>query len=115
MATSIPANASSPASIRPVGPPPAISTECSVTRAFNTLIPLTSPVTKTRSMRHDLGLAASPRSIYTLKVARGTVQNRTGFFCLRFYPRAQILNVLAEDFGERYGQRETKENNCELG
>ena len=30
MATSTPANASSPASISPVGPPPAITTACSV-------------------------------------------------------------------------------------
>src|SRR5437762_1114476 len=30
MATSIPANASSPANISPVGPPPAITTACSV-------------------------------------------------------------------------------------
>src|SRR5688500_9652839 len=33
MTTSTPANASSPASIRPVGPPPAITTACSVIAA----------------------------------------------------------------------------------
>src|SRR3954469_5389590 len=32
IATSTPANASSPANISPVGPPPALSTACSVTR-----------------------------------------------------------------------------------
>src|SRR5687768_3150897 len=42
MATSTPANANSPANISPVGPPPAITTACSV---IATLRPYTSPTT----------------------------------------------------------------------
>ena len=41
MATSTPANASSPANISPVGPPPAITTACSV-----------MPTPETRTGRH---------------------------------------------------------------
>ena len=70
MATSTPANANSPANISPVGPPPAITTGCSVTA---TLRPYTSTTThafrcpisvgsglRPAIMRHAPGLAASP-------------------------------------------------------
>src|SRR5262249_13522085 len=55
MATSTRASASSPASISPVGPPPAMTTSCFV-----------MPTT----VRHDAGLAASPRAWRILEVAR---------------------------------------------
>src|SRR6185503_19107747 len=55
-----------------------------------------------------------PVDLY-IESGKGARAKAHGLFCLRFYPRARILNVLAEDYGERYGQRETKENNCELG
>src|SRR4051794_19991036 len=81
MATSTPANASSPASISPVGPPPAITTGCSV---MGTRRPDPSPPPPAfRSsrfgrfrpasgvIRHDPGLAASPPVAYTFEVERG--------------------------------------------
>src|SRR6187549_2695705 len=55
MATSTLASASSPANISPVGPPPAITTECCV---------------MTLSVGHDPGLAASPGVWHKLEVER---------------------------------------------
>jgi hypothetical protein len=57
MATSTRANASSAANINPVGPPPAITTEWFVVMRV--------------TVRHDRGLAASPRLWHTLAVERG--------------------------------------------
>ena len=63
MATSTPANASSPASISPVGPPPTITTACSV------ISPRTSRFSHRAAMLlHDAGLPASPPVRYILKV-----------------------------------------------
>ena len=64
IATSTPASASSPASISPVGPPPAITTACSVT--------IRRPVSRLCFGRRFCGttggLAASPPVRYTLEV-----------------------------------------------
>src|ERR1700677_2346891 len=56
MATSTLASASSPANIRPVGPPPAITTACSVIMPSISVDSLLQPT----MMRYDQGLAASP-------------------------------------------------------
>src|SRR5450759_3535440 len=66
IATSTPANASSPANVSPVGPPPAITTACSVIphphfRRFWSRLEI---------LQHDPGLAASPLVRYTLRTAR---------------------------------------------
>ncbi len=65
MATSTPANANSPANISPVGPPPAITTACSV------IVPPTSVGScfQRTMMGHDAVLAASPPPLDILKVA----------------------------------------------
>src|SRR5262245_47921998 len=73
MATSTPASANSPASINPVGPPPAITTACSVTRIARLPFAGSSidqKVWPTRAtLQHDRALAASPAVRYMLEVA----------------------------------------------
>src|SRR5215813_2781024 len=75
MTTSTPANASSPANIIPVGPPPAITTECSVVNKFMSLLLLrvssgfgqkVRPMPAT--LRHEPGLEASPQVRYILNM-----------------------------------------------
>src|SRR5438876_3042118 len=93
MATSTPANANSPANISPVGPPPAITTACSVIATLRPAAPRVPPsdrrprathLSSTAQtlhdshfhrfwpqpaiMRHDPGLAASPPVRYRVKV-----------------------------------------------
>src|SRR6266498_3270140 len=70
MATSTRANASSAANISPVGPPPAITTACFV---------------MAMTVRHDPGLAASPRVWHRLEVERDGVAL---FFSFRACPPA---------------------------
>src|SRR6476646_1623676 len=75
MTTSAPANASSPANISPVGPPPAITTACSVITGPPIPRLLTPSVpavigSANRVMVSTFGwLAASPLSRVTLKMA----------------------------------------------
>src|SRR5215472_7912068 len=72
MATSTPASASSPANINPVGPPPATTTACSVNKLMP-LLPIQKYWLRPKSpadratLRHEQGLAASPRVRYILK------------------------------------------------
>src|SRR6516225_669355 len=82
MATSTSASASSPASICPVGPPPAITTACSVIatpRPASRRSPAAHALRDSHyrrfwprpaTLRHYRGLAASPRVRYRLKVER---------------------------------------------
>src|SRR5713226_10226038 len=81
MATSTPASANSPANISPVGPPPAITTACSVIATLRSasrmsLLPFLKGLAGHRiwptsaTLRHDPGLAASPRVRDILEVAR---------------------------------------------
>src|SRR6266508_2069718 len=65
MATSTPANASSPANISPVGPPPATTTACSAIRHPHYRAFWFPPET----LLHDPGLAASPPVRCMLRVA----------------------------------------------
>ena len=66
MATSTPASASSPASISPVGPPPTITTACSVMASG--ISSLRRTVASGRVLRDDRGLEASPlRATYKLE------------------------------------------------
>src|ERR1700719_4351721 len=72
MATSTPAKANSPANISPVGPPPAITTACSVIVppiSVGNLLPATM-------MQHVRGLAASPVVRYILKWEGSTISFR---------------------------------------
>src|SRR6201996_5949439 len=73
MATSTPANASSPANINPVGPPPATTTACSDIGTSPTSHPRFSEFwLRPAILQHDPGLAASPRVRYTLRVGRSS-------------------------------------------
>src|SRR5215217_4608396 len=65
-ATSIPARASSPASIIPVGPPPAITTACSFIGIAALPFGLRPGI-----VQHVGGLVSSPPTGYKLEVERG--------------------------------------------
>src|SRR6185436_675714 len=67
MATSTPANASSPANIIPVGPPPAITTVCSATLRASPSVSLQPEI-----VPHDPGVAASHR--FALRDHPGTCE-----------------------------------------
>src|SRR5690242_1612911 len=74
MATSTRASASSLASIRPVGPPPAITTACwALATLDSSCISILRWVVSLRpaTVRHDRGLAASPPLWHRLEVERG--------------------------------------------
>src|SRR5438477_2651861 len=63
MATSMPANANSPANISPVGPPPAITTACSVIATLRNNSLISGPRRfwlRAAFLRDDRGLEASP-------------------------------------------------------
>src|SRR5262249_7772057 len=93
MATSTLANASSAASIMPVGPPPAITTACSVIAAF-LLEPLgcESVLLRTQTPRQSEATHC-PSSVCSLPNRRDTVRER-----LR-RPRELLVDVLQHVFG----------------
>ena len=98
IATSTPANASSPASISPVGPAPAITTACPVIAAI---------------MRHRPGLAASPPALDILELGRKglsffppfQIRQQLLHLILPLHRQKLLLHVLAVQFDPRLDQR----------
>ncbi len=99
MATSTPANANSPATISPVGPPPAITTACSV---IATLLPPPAPhlsrppLRPRRPTRPHRVPAPAPRVPPTIRRPRGTHTSTTTHACRdslvrRFWPLPAII------------------------